>query len=443
METTKLSSETGTQSIQRIDVAWERSETTIFTKYSNFNDLDEINKLPKCLSPIHFIWKLSAFTWHTNQDSTIAWSIWVWIYRIFTVAFAVLVFFPGYFDGANSLLTWAEETPSFIVRYTLIATNSCHAFISVYPLFFACHYILNGHLHRLLQNLVSTKYIDAEYINNELFHCIQRKTNRLRWAIWFIVAIEFVGWTIQNEVTNPNTPYWIIMSAVWPFCWAIFKFLPFVAGLSVFVVVLEVLRIEKELYIQQIAAAGNTCRCKENKLYFVFHDVEISNVTEFQSKEEMEKHLNDSYLNLVGLCNIHGALWKWYVILLVASMITSLLCCASLLYFCKTPPWGGVVMIPSVYVVLVLMLLYELADLNATTQETLMLLSAVRLGECSTQNQMIKMMEYNGVQITCAGLVIRYNTVNAVAVTGIGLVVTSLIQSYIENGGWQTMDVSR
>ena len=104
------------------------------------------------------------------------------------------------------------------------------------------------------------------------------------------------------------------MSIIWPFCWAIFKFLPFVAGLSVFVIVLEVLRIEKELYIQQIAAAGNPCRCKENKLYFVFHDVDISNVHEFECREEMEKHLNDSYLNLVGLCNIHGKLWKWYCV---------------------------------------------------------------------------------------------------------------------------------
>ena len=49
--------------------------------------------------------------------------------------------------------------------------------------------------------------------------------------------------------------------------------------------------MEKKLYIQQIAAAGNTCRCKENKLYFVFRDVDISHITTFQSKEEMEKHM--------------------------------------------------------------------------------------------------------------------------------------------------------
>jgi len=443
METTKLSTERSTTAIQHeVSVAWERSETAAFARHPNFDDLDEVNKLPRCLSPLHFIWKLSGFTWHTNQDSTMAWTVWVWTYRVLTISFSVLVFFPRYFDGANSLLTWADETPDVVVRWMLIATSMIHGVMTVYPLFFGCWYIHNGHLHRLLQNLASTRYVDAEYINNELFRCIQRKSNRLRLAIYLIVAIQFIGWTIQNVLEYPHSAYHITMGVVWSFCWAVFKFLPFVAGLSVFVVVLEVLRIEKTVYIQQIAAAGNPCRCKENKLYFVFHDIDTGHCTEFRcnvEREEMEKHLNDSYLNLVGLCNIHGALWRWYVILLVAAMVISGLCAASLLYFCDSPKWGGVIMIPSFYVVLVVLLLYELADLNATTEDTLMLLSAVRLGECSTQNQMLKMMEYNAVQITCAGMVIRYNTVNVVAAAGIGLLVTSLIQSFIENGGWTSI----
>lgn len=120
-------------------------------------------------------------------------------------------------------------------------------------------------------------------------------------------------------------------------------------------------------------------------------------------------------------------------------MIVSLLCAASLLYFCKTPPYGGVVMIPSVYVVLVIMLLYELAELNATSENTLMLLSAVRFGECSTQNQMIKMMEYNGVHITCAGIVITYRGVNAMAVGGFGLLCTTMVESFLENGAWNSL----
>jgi len=409
-------------------VVWERQVTTPLVGSTNFCDVERLNKYPNCLSPLHVIWKITGFTCMQQEDSTIAWTIWAWIYRTITVLISITVFFVHIFPGSNSILYWATESDVLIVQVALIATTICHGLISLYPLHFACNYIQNGHLHALLQNLVATKYVDPDYLNNDLFHGIQRRAIRWRWFTFLVVIIQFVGWMIQNEVSNPNTAYWNFASIFWPFCWAIFKFLPFVSGLSVFMIVLEVLRMEKDLYIQQLAAAGNSSRCKENKLYFVFQDIKFGHIKFNEDKEEMEKHLNDSYLNLVGLCNIHGHLWRWYVVLLCLSLIISVFCGASMLYFCGNTESGAVILIPSFYAVLALVLLYEVAELNETSNETLMLLSAVRLGKCSTQNQMIKMMEYNRVQITCAGIVIDYQRVNALAVTGATLLATATLK---------------
>ena len=331
------------------------------------------------------------------------------------------------------MLELTRDTDFFVVKIFFVAATICYGLVSVYPMIFACWYIHKGHLHRLLQNLLSTNYIDPQYLNEVLFRCIQLKATRCKWCIYTLLTIQFIGWMVQSEVTEPHTAYWIMASLLWPFCWAMFKFLPFVAGLSVFMIVLEVLRIEKELYIQQIASAGKSCQSGENKLYFVFHEVDISNVTEFDSREEMEIHLNDSYLNLVGLCHIHGKLWSGYVVLLCAALLISLLCGASLLYFCKSPSYLSVVMVPSFYVVLAPILLYQIADLNSTSSDALSLLSAVRLGECSTQMQMIKMMEYNRVEMNCAGITIDYDKVNAVAVTAGSLLVTAFLHFTFPN----------
>merc|ERR1719499_340407 len=108
----------------------------------------------------------------SQADSTMAWTIWAFIYRFCTITFSILVFFEFYLPGCNSLLDWALETEVFVVKVALIASTICHALISVYPLHFVCSYIHNGHLHRLLQDLVSTNYVDPKYIDNELFESI-------------------------------------------------------------------------------------------------------------------------------------------------------------------------------------------------------------------------------------------------------------------------------
>ena len=95
------------------EVAWEQQLTTELVSSANFCDLAELNKYPKCLSPLHFIWKLTGFTCLTQQDSTIAWTIWAWIYRSCTVIFGIMVFFPDYFVGSSYLMTWAEEKGMF------------------------------------------------------------------------------------------------------------------------------------------------------------------------------------------------------------------------------------------------------------------------------------------------------------------------------------------
>ena len=90
-------------------------------------------------------------------------------------------------------------------------------------------------------------------------------------------------------------------------------------------------------------------------------------------------------------------------------------------------------MLPSFYVMLALMLLYELADLNETSEKTKTLLSAVQLKGIQHQDQMLKMMQYNPVQITCAGVVFNYQKVNTVAVGVATLLGTALIQYYFPN----------
>ena len=64
--------------------------------------------------------------------------------------------------------------------------------------------------------MVSTNYVDAEYIEKELLRCIQHRAARWKGLTFILVAVQFIGWMIRNEIS---------------------KWLPFSWGLSVFMMV--------------------------------------------------------------------------------------------------------------------------------------------------------------------------------------------------------------
>lgn len=85
-----------------------------------------------------------------------------------------------------------------------------------------------------------------------------------------------------------------------------------------------------------------------------------------------------------------------------------------------------------------MILLYDLADLNSTSEDTKQLMSAVRIdtGDHDNHkkvidiNQMLKMMEYNPVNVTFVGLVIDYNLVNGTFIAIVSLIGTGLLQYF-------------
>ena len=93
------------------------------------------------------------------------------------------------------------------------------------------------------------------------------------------------------------------------FDWALVNLLLFVSGLRGFVVILEVSEWKRKCVFCGLLPREIRVDAKRISLFCVW------------------RHVNDSYLNLVGLCNIDGARWRWDVIPLVASLMI-------IVYFC-------------------------------------------------------------------------------------------------------------
>lgn len=432
------------------DIAWARSNLQLPLMKSNnvFSDIDDIKSFPKCVKPLHLIWKLSAITWHGRNDISIFWDIWAWVFRILVILFSACALFPHTFTGINSLYLFVETSPYFIVRLSLIGAITTYQITSIYPIIFGAWYIHKGHLHQLIENLLCVKYVKEEYFNNTLPQRLNTVANRCKWFCIICVLFQFIGWMIVNltDKSHDNgapTGYWIFASILFPFCWATLKWFPFCAAFSILIIVLEILRIEKDLYISQIGASQQNCKCKtaENKLYFVFNDIDDSNVTRIETACDVERHLTDSYLNMVGLASMHSKYWRYYILLIVLSGFFSVLSAVSLVYYCDKPPLGSIIMLPAIYVLVSVFFLYELADLNAASDDTKTLLSATRLGKYNKKkndgyyyqinvNQILKMMEYNPIQVSCAGLVFTYGTVNALTLAVGTIIATSLAQYF-------------
>eukprot|EP01084_Bolivina_argentea_P274612 468117_1 len=130
---------------------------------SNFNDIDNANKFPICLKPLHLIWKLSGLIWRGNGDASLMWIVWSWTFRVIVLFFIIISLFPHIFAGVDSLLIFVEESPYLIVKLSLYGAVLLYQISAIYPLIFCTYYIHKGYLHQILQNLLSIKYVKEEY----------------------------------------------------------------------------------------------------------------------------------------------------------------------------------------------------------------------------------------------------------------------------------------
>ena len=80
----------------------------------NFDDIYNYHVFPKCIKPLHIIWKTSGFTWAGTGDASLAWITWAWIYRILVIAFSIAIFFHKWLHGALTLALYINDSSIFI-----------------------------------------------------------------------------------------------------------------------------------------------------------------------------------------------------------------------------------------------------------------------------------------------------------------------------------------
>lgn len=268
-----------------------------------FDDIYNYHIFPKCIKPLHIIWKLSGFTWSGNEDVSSTWIIWSWIYRLLVIAFFIAIFLDKWLHGALALALYINDSKIFIVRFSMVMAVVMYELCSIYPLIFCAYYLHKGHLHKLLQNITSSKYVQSDYISDGLYDDIYNKSKQCLYFTIFCVITQWIGWIIVQELTfNDGSLYWSIFASIfWPFCWAMFKVMPFCSALTVLIIVIKILRIQKDLYISSIAVSHQCFDCNNNasgsdsdNSDSIFSDIDTSKVEEIKDIECTARHLHKS-----------------------------------------------------------------------------------------------------------------------------------------------------